>query len=87
MYLFKVRSFSSVKVSSIIDHVKPTIRDDKSDHVILHAGTIDLQNEKTSTQISKSIIELAMPLIKDGHLVDNLNNKANEDNNCLVVMC
>ena len=29
IYLFKVRSFSGVKVSSMIDHVKQTIQEDK----------------------------------------------------------
>ena len=35
-YLIKVRSFSDTKVSCMIDHVKPTVRDDKPDHIILH---------------------------------------------------
>ena len=45
-FLVKVRSFSGSKVISIVDHVKPTIRDDKLDHFILHTGTNDLQSEK-----------------------------------------
>ena len=42
----------------MVDHVKPKLRDDKPDDIILHTGTNDF--EKTSTQISKSITELAM---------------------------
>ena len=61
-YLIKVRSFSGAKISSMVDHVKQTIRDDKPD-----AGTNYLRSEKTS-QIAKSM-ELAMSLIKDGNSV------------------
>ena len=39
----------------MIDHVKPTIRDDKPDHVMSHAETKDLRIEKTSNQIPISI--------------------------------
>ena len=44
-YLIKVRSFSGAKVSCMVDHVKPTLRDDKPDHTILHAGTNDLRTK------------------------------------------
>ena len=33
-YLIKVRSFSGAKVSCMVDHVNPTLRDDKPDHII-----------------------------------------------------
>lgn len=49
---------SSTIVSCMVDHVKPKLRDDKPDDIILHTGTNDF--EKTSSQISKSITELAM---------------------------
>ena len=39
----------------MVDHVKPTIRDDKPDHVILHTGTNDLRGKKTAGQIARSI--------------------------------
>ena len=45
------------KVSCMVDHVKPTIRDGKADHVILHTGINDLRSEKTASQISRSITE------------------------------
>ena len=85
-----------VKVSCIVDHVKPTLRDDKPDHIILHAGTNDLRTEKTSSQIAKSIIDLTTSLKNSGNSVivsgivprfDNLNNKATEVNSRLVLMC
>ena len=53
-YLIKVLSFS--KVNSMNDHVKPTIRDEKPDHAVLHAGINDLRSKKTSSQIAKSVI-------------------------------
>ena len=77
------------------DHFKQAIRDENLDHVVLNAGII-LQSEKTWSQIAKSIIELAMSLIKDGNSVivsgivprfDNVDSKANKGNNRLVVMC
>ena len=62
----------------MVDHVKPAIRDNKPNHVILHVS-----------QIAKPIVELAMSLIKDGNSVivsgivsrfDSLNKKVNEVN-------
>lgn len=49
---------SSTTVSCVVDHVKPNLRDDKPDDIILRTGTNDF--EKTSSQISKSVTELAM---------------------------
>ena len=95
-YLVKVRSCSGAKVTSMSDHFKQAIRDENPDHVVLNAGINILQSEKTWSQIAKSIIELAMSLIKDGNSVivsgivprfDNVNSKANKGNNRLVVMC
>ena len=54
-YLIKERSFSGAKVSCMVDHVKPTLRDDKPDHIILQAGTNDLRTEKKASQIAKSM--------------------------------
>ena len=42
----------------MVDHVKPTLWDDKPDHIILHARTNDLRTEKTTGQIAKSIMDL-----------------------------
>ena len=59
-YLVKVQSFSGVKRSSMVDHVKPIIRDDKLDHVILHARPYGLRSGKSSSRITKSIMDLAI---------------------------
>ena len=95
-YLIKVRSFSGAKVSCMVDHVKRTLQDDKPDHIIFYAGTNDLRTEKTALQIAKSIMDLTTSLKNNGNSVivsgivprfDNLNNKATEVNNRLVLMC
>ena len=44
------------------DHAKPTIREVNPEHIILHVGTNDLNSEKTASQISNSIIDLANSL-------------------------
>ena len=95
-FLVKVSPFSSARVSCMFGHVKPIIRDDKPDHVILYTGTNDLCSEKTASQIDRSINELAMSLKDNDNSVlvsstvprhDNLNNKATEVNNRLLLMC
>ena len=80
----------------MVDHVKPTMRNYKPDHVILHTGTNDLCSEKTASQIARSITELAMLLKDNDNSIinsgiiprnDNLNNKATKVNNRLLLMC
>ena len=70
--------------------------DDKPDHVTLHTGINDFRSEETPSQISRSIDELAMFLKGNDKSVivsgivpthDNFNYKANEVNDCLVLMC
>ena len=95
-FLVKVRSFSVAKVSCMVDHVKPTILDEKPDIFILHTRTNDLRSKKTASQIARYITELAMSL-KDSHNSviasaiaprnDNLNNKATEVKNRFLRMC
>ena len=63
-YHIKVRSFSGAKISCMVDHAKPTLRDDKPDNVILHAGTNDIRTEKTASQTAKSIMDLTTSLKK-----------------------
>ena len=91
-----MRSFSGAKISCLMDHVKPTLRDINLDHIILHAGTNDLRTENTASQIAKATIDLAISLKNDDNTVtvsgivprlDDLNNKANEVNHRLVLMC
>ena len=95
-FLAKIRPFTGAKLSCMVDHVKPSIREDKPDHVILHTGTNDLRKEKTASQIARSITELAMSLNDSDNSVivsgivprnGNLNNKATEVNNRLLLMC
>ena len=95
-FLVKVRPFTGAKVSCMVDHVKPTIRDDKPDHVILHTGTNDLRSEKTASQIARSITELAMSLKDNDNSIIvsgivprnyNPNNKATKVNNRWLMMC
>ena len=94
--LVKVRSFSSVKVKCMHDHVKPTVRDFTPEHIILYCGTDYLNFEQTASQIAKSIIELALLLkSKDNKISislivpknDGLNNKASEVNCHFIHMC
>ena len=78
------------------DHAKPTIREVNPEHIILHVGTNDLNSEKTSSQISNSMIDLANSLKNETNNIhvslivprnDNLNNKVKEVNNRLINMC
>ena len=94
--LVKVRPFSSAKVRCMHDHVKPTVRDFNSDHIILHCGTNDLNSEQTATQIAGSITEHVLSLkSKDNKISisltvsrnDDLNSKVSEVNCRLVHMC
>ena len=94
--LVKVRPFNSAKVRCIYDHAKPTFRDFDSDHIILHCGTNDLNSDRTSSQIAKEIIDLALSLKSEKNRIsislltprsDKLNNKASEVNNRLINMC
>ena len=94
--LVKVRPFNSAKVRCMHDHAKPTVRDFDPDHIILHCGTNDLNSDRTSSQIAKEIIDLALSLKSEKNRIsvslltprsDKLNNKANEVNNRLINMC
>ena len=88
--LIKVRSFSGGKVSCMYDHVKPTIREFNPNHIILHIRTNELKSSKIASQISRSVIDLALSLKSETNTVtmslivlrkDSLNNKAQEVNN------
>ena len=78
------------------DHVKPTLREINLDHIVLHAGTNDLRTENTASQIAKATKDLVTSLKNNGNTVsvsgivprlDELNNKANEVDRRLVLMC
>ena len=83
--LIKVRLFIGAKASCKYDHVKPTIQEFNPHHIILHVGTNELKSFKRVSQISKSVIDLALSLKSETNTVmisqiaprkDNLNNKA-----------
>ena len=95
-HLVKVRSSSGAKISCMTDHFKPTLRDINPDHIVLHARTNDLRTENTASQIVKATIDLETSLKNDVNTVtgpgivprlDEFNNKANEVNRQLVLMC
>ena len=83
-FLVNVRSFPSAKVSCVVDHVKPTMRDDRSGHVILHTGTNDLCSGKLMS-LKDNDNSVIVSGIAPRH--DNANNKANAVNNHLVLTC
>ena len=69
--------------------MKSDVRDFNLDHIVLHCGTNDLNSERTVSQISRSITELALSLkYKDNKMLislivpsnDSLSNKASEVN-------
>ena len=91
-----VRSFSSAKVKCMKDYVKPCIRENEPDHIILHVGTNNLSSEQSPERIAKSIVDLAKLSVKDHCSVsissiiprnDEWNNKAQEVNSFLKDMC
>ena len=86
--LVKVRPFSSAKFKCMHDHVKSNVQGFNLNHTILNCKTNDLSSERTASQIARSIIELALTL-KSLFVPrnDNLNNKANGVNSCLIYMC
>ena len=55
--LVKFQPFNSAKVRCMYDHAKPTVRDFDPDHIILHCGTIDLNSNTKSSQLSRDIVD------------------------------
>ena len=91
-----VRSFSSAKVKCMKGYIKPCIREEQPDHVILHVGTNNISSEQNAERIGKSIVDLAKLSVKDhcpvsiSNIVprnDKWNNKAQEVNSFLKNMC
>ena len=50
-FLFKVCPFSIAKMNWMVDHIKPTIHDDKPDHVILHTGKMNFVVRKQQAKL------------------------------------
>ena len=78
------------------DYVKPTLRDIIPDYIVLHADKNDLRTENTVSQIAKATIDLPTSLKNDDNTLtvsgivlrlDELDNKANEVNRRLILMC
>ena len=78
------------------NHAKSTVPDFCPDHIILHCGTNDLNSDRTSSQIARENINLALSLKSDENKIsvslltprsDKLNNKASEVHNRLINMC
>ena len=91
-----VRSFPGAKVKCMKDYVKPCIRENDPDHVILHVGTNKLNSEFLPERIAKSIVDVAKNIKSEKRSVsisgvvprnDDLNNKASEVNKELSRMC
>ena len=90
-----VKDFSGSKVRCIRDHMKPSMRE-KPDHTILHVGTNDLNSDRPSNLIGKSIVDLAITLKNNSQNVsisniimrnDSFNEKAMEVNGYLKQLC
>ena len=91
-----VRSFSGAKTNCMRDYIKPCLRENSPEHVVLHVGTNDLPSEKPADTIAKSIINLAQEVEAKGQSVsvssiiprnDKWNNKVFEVNSCLKKLC
>ena len=70
------------------DYAKPTGQDFNQDHIILHCGTNDLNSDRTYSQITKEILDLALSLKSDKDKIsislltprsDKLNSKARSE--------
>ena len=95
-YSVRVRFPPSVKTSCINDNVKPVIRNQEADHIILHTETNDLSSDKTPLQICNDIVNLAASIknkdikVTISEIVernDTLNEKAILVNEYLSKIC
>ena len=91
-----MKQFSASKVSCLKDYVKPSIRENNPDHIILHAGTNDVPPEKTPQVIAQSIVDLAKAVANDNFQVtvssivprnDQWSKKVYEANKVLLNLC
>ena len=90
------RSFTGAKVKCMKDYVKPCIRENDPDHVIMHVGTNEMNSELPPERIAKSVIDVAKNVKADTRSVsisgiiprnDNFNNKVMEVNKEQAKMC
>ena len=91
-----VRSFSGTKKTCMRNHIKPCIRENSPEHVVLHVGTNDLPSVKPVDSISGSITTLAQEVIPEKRSVsissiiprnDKWDNKVFEVNSCFQKLC
>ena len=87
-----VRSFSGAKTTCMREYIKPCLRENSPEHVVLHVGTNDLPSVKPADSIARSIITLAQEVTAEKRSVstsniiprnDKWNNKVFEVNSCL----
>ena len=78
------------------DYVKPCIRENDPDHVIMHVGTNEMNSELPPERTAKSVTDVAKNVKTDTRSVsisgiishnDNFNNKVMEVNKELAKMC
>ena len=95
-YSVRVRFHPSAKTSCINDHVKPVIRNQEADHIILHTGANDLSSDKTPVQNCNDIVNLAasiknndikVTISKIAEQNDALNEKVILVNECQSKIC
>ena len=91
-----MRQFSGSKVSCLKDYVKPSIRENNPDNIILHVGTNDVLSEKIPQVITQSIVDLAKTVANDNFQVtvssivprnDQWSKKVYEVNKVLLNLC
>ena len=92
----RVRPHPSAQIRCLSDHVKPILRNNDAEHVILHIGTNDLRSDKTPSQICDDIIVLANSIRNNNITVsissivqrnDGLNEKVLAVNEILADIC
>ena len=89
------KTIPGAKVKLMKDYVKPCIRENNPEYVILHVGTNELNSELTPERIAKSIIDVCKNIQTSHRSVsisgivprnDNFNKKATQVNRELSQM-
>ena len=92
----KVRTFPKATIRCMVDYIKPTIRNENPDIIVLHAGTNNLASDDTAIQICNDMINLASSIRDKGIKVvlslivprnDEYADKAREVNEHLMNIC
>ena len=87
-----VKHFSGAKVRCMKNYLNPSLRENP-DHFVLHAGTNDLDSDRSPDLIAKSIVDVASSLKFNKHDAtisntitrnDRFMAKVNEVNKCLT---